>query len=94
MIPTILLALGYLGAVGIVLFAARSAHAALLGGRAAALNPFDFAVLSGAATCLALYALSSMDMIFLVSNVASAVCNGLVALLAFRARHRPAGHAG
>lgn len=84
--------LGYLGAAGIVLFAVRSAYAALFQGLAGTLNPFDFSVLAVAGVCLTAYALSSGDVIFLVTNLVSGVCNGLVSVLAMRAR-RP-GRAG
>lgn len=85
---------GYAGAAGIVLFAARSMHAAMFRGRAAALDPFDFSVLAAAGACLSAYALSSGDAIFLVTNLVSTVCNFAVAALAVRARRGASGRPG
>jgi hypothetical protein len=78
--------LGYVGAVGIVLFGARSAHAALFRGRAGMLNPLDFGILTIAGICLTGYAISSGDAIFTLTNLVSASCNGVVAMLALRAK--------
>jgi hypothetical protein len=86
LLPLAAVICGYVGATGIVLFAVRSMHAAMFRGRAASLDPFDFAVLAAAGAFLTAYALSSGDAIFLVTNMVSAVCNGIVAALAVRAR--------
>jgi len=76
---------GYAGALGIVIFSARSALAALRGS-AGKLDPHSFAVLTLASTLLCIYAISLGDAIFAFANGASGFFNAVVMTAAFRHR--------
>jgi len=78
--------LGYAGAIGIVLFAIRSVVHFVGAGRAAEASASDFAILTAAGACLALYALALGDLVFLIANAGASVANGIVAVAAVRAR--------
>ena len=84
----LLMLIGYLGAMGIVGFSLRSAHAAVRKDAARKLDPHSFVILAAASLLLCAYAVSLADPVFALANGASGVLNAIVATTAFRARRQ------